>query len=344
MKRFFKIFTLHILLLFSSTLTAIISPGPNGWAFGAEYLYWHPLYEQSFYAVENTSRTISTPIGQRVHNPMKWASGFKVEGIYGLCSGNEFDVRWTHVHNRFKSNLERGQSASVAATQGQPFWVLFTANQGHDNTRFNFDAVEFLFWRMPLSTENCLVFRGGLNYTYIGFKRDLNYVNTLIAAPRYSNITQRNSYWGIGPEIALDFYYPLSSLLPSCWCPWPVSLHGDIRGSLLVSRSKASMMQNDALASTGGELVNHVDLQNDPVWRLVPVYDLCFGFSYDCAWRCLNINLELGYELLSYNRAIQTITLYGGNSGGSGEIASASFDEYANLDFHGPYIALGFSF
>ncbi len=327
-----------LLCLTSSYAGAVIRPQPGQFALNVEYLYWHPLFDQSYFVFRDTPPVaINTPNGSRLSNPGSWHSGFRIEGMYEMCDCcNELSLRWTRLHAKSRQKYT-DSSNNLIPTQGHPGLTSSFNNFAQSDIRADLDVGEALFWTLPLKSPADVRIRGGVNYTYVSFQEELNYTGSL-SGPRFNEMSRRASFWGVGPEIALDFNYPLSCILPFCK-RIPICIHGDARGSLLVSRSKASFFERNIQATT----VVPFDAVNDPIYRLVPVWDLRFGFSSQYACNCFNVSLEVGYEFLSYHNAIQT-TVYPFGLTGNTANATVSFDDYANLDYHGPYVSLGFSF
>lgn len=307
--------------------------------FKAEYLYWHALYDQPYFVFRDTPPvSLNTPNGQRLSNPGEWDSGLRLEATYVMCECiNEIDLRWTRFHTTSTQSYSSPDS-NLVPTQGHPGLTTSFNTFAESKLRTRLDAIELLFFTFPFQSPANIRLKGGLNYTNIDFKQDIVYTGTEFG-PRFGNILKETSFRGIGPNLNLDFYYPVSYIIP--FCPKvPVYLHGDVRGALLAARSKASNFQVNAQAAT----VFPIDAVNDPIWRLVPVLNLKFGLNTCYMWSCFRIDLEVGYEFLSYHNAIQSTIYYTGTTGANNLNAANSFDDYGNLDFHGPYVSLGISF
>lgn len=344
MKRLVLSLLCSLLALTKSLEGGAVQPCLGEFAIQAEYLYWHALFDQSFYVFRENGPSNATAIGHRYENPMRWHSGVRLEAIYETCEcGNELDLRWTRFHVSNRHKVSGIASHPLIPTQGHPFFTHTTNTFAQSDLRFNFDAGEFLFWSACINSSANIVLKGGLNYTYIGFKELLQY--TQAGSVHFTTIEEKTSFWGLGPECALDLRFPLSRYLPNCLSWIPICFHGDMRASLLVSRSRAIFNEIDNLTSTGNATVTHMDAKNDPAWRLVPVWDIRFGFSTEYACKCCSVAIEIGYELLSYHQAIQTTSYPSGTAPGSlTNNATISFDIYGNLDFHGPYLSIGIAF
>jgi hypothetical protein len=335
---FFSILTFF--LMTSNGLNGQINPKAGQFAVQAEYLCWHPLFDQSFFVFDQAAGAGSLPVGHRHNNPTRWASGLRLEGIYAFTNcDNEFGFRWTHFNSSFYKSFNK-PAGFLIPTQGHAFFAHTDNTFAKSSIHLNFDSAEFFFWKFSLSkSPHCFV-KGGLNYSYINFLEHLFYFESPV--DRFSTIKERNYCWYVGPAVCLDFSYSLTSLLP-LKCKLPIYLHGDLRGALVVSRSKGSFFEIDQ------ETVFHGvsnDAHNDPVYRLVPLWDFRLGFSYNITCKDVGFSLEAGYEVLSYHQALQTTVFPNGSTDPSVFELSGqlSFDIFSNLDFHGPYVALGISY
>jgi len=305
-----------------------------------EYLYFHPLIDQSYFVFEQDAPTTpALAIGERHNNHGCYTSGFRVEGIFDYCP-NELDVRYTRFYHTPRRSFEA--AGFLVPTKGASFFGNADNTNAKSHLHINFNEVEVLFLKLGFCCPCSINFRAGINYTSIIFREELFFTEP--PTPFFTTIKQRTNFWGIGPEFDFNFLYPLSSIIP-CWFDCiPICLAGDFRGGLLVSRSRAKFFEQDntAVFTTGVS----IDARNDPIYRLVPFWDMRFGFAYECNICCFGLNLEIGYEFLSFHRAIQEIFFT--NSGTSPTVVTfnneLSFDLYSNLDFHGLYVALGIVF
>lgn len=334
-----------IFALFALTTTAfaVIRPDPGQFALGVEYLCWHPLFDQSAFVLRDTTPvTLNTPSGERLVNPTHWNSGFRLEAIYESCNCcNDFDLRYTrfHVSNR---QTYTSPTSNLVPTRGHVAFTNSFNTMAQSDLRFDLDVVEGLFWTVPFNCGCEARLKGGLNYSNIYFKETIVYSGPPTdTSPRFGQLINRAKFWGLGPEIELDVYYPLNCILPFV-CPLPVCFHGDVRGSLLVGKSRASY--NEFNLQPAPNVIVPIDVQTDAIWRFVPIWDIRFGLSSQFKCCCVMACLEVGYEFLTYRNSLQTTIFYTGTNGTNTLNTADSFDTFGNLDFHGPYVAFGLSF
>jgi len=173
-----------------------------------------------------------------------------------------------------------------------------------------------------------LDFLGGLQYGYLDLREKALY-STVTGARR--PITAHSQLWGIGPEVGYEFSYCLTR----CF-----ALTGRGNVAFLISEREASF-QDDVIS---------LAVCNSSYWTVIPTTDLRFGVHFardfdfecmplfNCFCGCVNMDLEIGYEVISYFDGVERIFFVDGESHGT------STDELMNFTLHGPYIHLGFTF
>lgn len=312
----------------SNFLHAMIRPAPGEWGIQGEFLYWHPLYDQSFFA--NKINASNNVIGPRIDNPFDWQPAYRLEGIYAFCNTiNDVHLRWTYLDTGEKKTVIGDANVPAYSTVTPPINAVRVGVQTIiSNSHLKYYAVDGMLGQL---IYDCFPFamdlQGGIHYAHIDLKQDVLSITT--AGPQPTN--KRDRFWGVGPELALDMHY----VFPACcsrWCGGPIALNGNLRGALLVSESKATLFATNP----GG--TSSYDVTNDKKWRVTPTWDLRFGLSCDWCFNCFAASFEIGYEVLTYTNAVQS-TIFTDDSD-----YVFSFDSYDDLGFHGPYVAVGVSF
>lgn len=330
MSNSWKKLTLGALFFFllPNSMKSAITPGVGNCGIQAEYLYLKPSFEHSYYAI--SSSTFTTPDGSRVNNEPDFHSAFRVGGFYNFCNcKNDLNIRYTHLRGSSKDSVE---GTFLFNTQGFPGNGVQIGQPitGFINSNLNFKyyAGDVVFGQLLI--QDCpfnLTLFGGLHTAYIGFRENIFTFERTIS---FSNTLEEKSHlWGIGPEIGMNFQY----FFPK-FCGGRLSVIGDVRGSLLISKTDAELQFSTASPVGGSSRKIH----NDKNWKGIPVFDLIIGLNYVYPFRCFNISLEIGYEAINYRNAINTIVFvddtYPGNS----------LDVYSDLSIQGPYFALGIFF
>lgn len=162
----------------------------------------------------------------------------------------------------------------------------------------------------------------GGQYAWVGIEETLD---TLDDAGTAAFAKQVSHFWGIGPEIGLDFGFCFFNCF-SFVCRGT--------GSLLVTRILADYSVINGAAAGGN------GTSSDRLWRVVPAWDLRFGISYDipiCQIRHLMyLHLEAGYEVLTYSRGLRALDQF--------TPANTAIFQYSNADMNGFYLNIGIAY
>lgn len=311
-------------------------------AIQGELLYLKPTIDQPFFVVTSTNNRFNGefyPNGKRHRLETPYKPGFRVEGIYELCNGIDFDVRFAYLTTKHSDTVSGDFLVDGIGFPGDgaqtPEDTTY-AGTARDKENFRYYAGDATFNRLTL---NCLpdnlTFLIGLHFAYIQRKEHFTSAGTFVSnntTRPVNNLLRRNSiFWGIGPEIGVDYRYVFSNCF--CFFPGHFALFGNARGAILASHTEASLHYFTERTGPVG-----VNLDNEPVWRVSPTVDAKLGLSYDFTCFCLNGTFEFGYEWLFYSDSVDLITGY--DVAFPGDI----IDLYSNLNLQGPFVALRFDF
>lgn len=296
------------LFLFLSLLISLeklqASDGYVEYAVEAEWIFFRPsvnsiLVQQSLAGPPLTAGISSTNKVSAFDFASGWRAGFNWESC-NQCSGINF--RWTQLHTDNHATYLGSDATPLDFAGGIAITEPLT-----ERKRFSYHALEGLYYHNVCHC-NCfnLEILAGAQYAWL-VKRD-----------RYTGATtlyKQNSHtWGVGPEAGLDLK----------WNVWgPFALVGRGTCALLASRQHASSIINISGISSfpaGGAAT-------DPLWSVIPTFDLRFGISYMATFCYFNFYVEAGYEALIYNNA-----LVGANQGTFAQDA-------ADATMQGPYIS-----
>lgn len=323
---------LAALALFSFELFASTHPKRGCFAFDAEYLYMLNCTDQPYFAQKSSNFPSGGPVasGERFADSQKWHSGYRLEGIYGLCPG-ELHLRWTHFPTFVESRNLAASSLVFAGNSGltNVFGTLqvidtFLSNANIRN-KFDFYSLEGLF-EYPLVNCSPVSFwlEGGIHYAHIGSDERVIYLNTLIDASIDTTFLSKRD--AIGLEMGFDFEWNFLSAL---------SFNMRAAGSLLTSRKHSSLKELDSDLNTG---ILPISTHDGRYWVVFPAADLRAGFCY-C--RCLArglLNLEVGYEFLSYFHSIDRILSHPDAD------LFGSQNKYRDFTLQGLYVRAGYAF
>lgn len=340
---FKSIFSTLLLLSWVQSLIGYVDPDPGCFALQGEFLYFKPTIDQSYYAISSSNNFFGEnifPDGDRFNNNSFFRPAFRIEGAYALCNGcNNLDFRFTYLN---ADNSDSVSGSFLFDTIGYPGngaqdpEDTFYSGSADFEEQFRYYAGDATFSRIIFDCcPEYLSILFGLHYVYFKLDEDFDSSGTrvenevVIAISNRLNRTCR--FWGIGPELGLEYRYLLPNCL--CWRTGVLSLIGNTRGSLLCSHTKAHFQYNTVRTGPIG-----VNLNNDPLWRVIPTIDARVGLNYECAFHCLRTNIEIGYELIWYSDCVDTIVGY------DVAFAGDSIDVFSNLNMQGPYLAISVSF
>lgn len=291
MIKFFFTTLLICCSLFQYRVTANIHPDAGHFGFQGEILYLKPSNTSFNFAAEQISFDPFTV--KSLFMTEKYKLGYRVEGVYAFDCLNNIHARFTHYNTG--NNIRR-----VSGSFNNPSFTGTLTN----NERFRFNNIEILYGRWLF--DDCdfeLELQAGILISEINYEDITN-----IEGPTtpLSTGTRVSSFWGIGPELGLNFKYP--------FCALPCGLFAfatDGRMSLLSGKAKLSHRSPDGFFNP-----------SEPITSLNPFFDLKLGLNWEYIWNCVNFNLEVGYEWIYSERTFGI----------------------SNISFGGPYAALGLAF
>ncbi len=301
----------------------------DGLGFSAEWLYMQLSASQPEYVINSSAGSATVIVGDRIATSQNWHSGYRATGVYSIQDGlGEIFARWTAF-----PRMEEKDSESGTGLFGVLNHPAGNVNQQSGTAtirdEYELQCIDLLL-KQKVIRRPCysLSLNGGVQYVHLDFDENIFY-------PHSSNsykIEYRSKIKGVGPEIGADYLYGFSK----CF-----TFVGSLYGGGLLSLMNKSFEQ----VTTAGSLTAQVE--NDKYWTFVASMDLRMGFRYSLpirmkqyGWRlnCWHLDIEAGYEILSFFNAMERIYFVGNNSSGS------SFNERRTLTMQGPYLHLGASF
>jgi hypothetical protein len=283
-------------------------------AFEAEWIYFRPSIDTNF--VTQSEGAGLTSVNKTVEVVPPYHSGWRAGIAYQFCDClDTLFVRWTQLRTRDTRHFIGASFNSLAGGISEPPGV-----SAKDRLEFSYYALEGLIaHRLMQGCGYFLELAAGAQYAWVGVSEHVQ-LSTLPGAdiPGRQLAKQNGHFWGVGPEIGLNLGIPFCG-------NFLLVMEGS--ASLLVSRVHAK-----AQGTTPLFVINQ--LVSRPIWRIVPSWDLRAGTRYECPFRCFNIYVEAGYEVLSYFRGLRLLNL----------TSSTTTFDYSNADMHGPYVNAGIIF
>jgi hypothetical protein len=319
-------------LVLSSFLYGSVSPDPGCFAFAGEFLMMRSSIDQPYFVINSTNALV--PTGSREANNQGWHKGYRVEGIYRLpCVMTDLRARWTHIPHFTDKNTISGTfiDAVFGLPEPQTAGVLGQAQIRQD---FNFFYLDLIAGQILFDYCNFLfIFQAGVQYGYASFNEEVLFSTLSPAQLRILQNACTVSGWG--PELGIDFSYQIWRCL---------RIVGRGSTALLVSKRKTTFFDNGTLPDAS--------IRNTTYTFLIPTANLRLGINLrnPCDFRrwfncsplaylaCLDIEIEAGYEVMLFHRALDRMFFVDDLSIG------VSTDELMDLSFHGPYVRLGIYF
>ena len=302
-----------------------------------ELLYFKPTLEQSYYSISgnHSFNGANFPQGTRHNNDPGFQPGFRLEGIYGTCDRlHALDFRFAYFN---ESNTERISGTFLFDTKGYPgdgaqtpsdTFYSGIAKYTQHFIYYGADATLNRFSFFDCLENFSLIL--GLHFAKVQMQErassdGTSSDDTILAVT--NRFRRRSHFWGLGPQLGFEYRYRLFS---RCGI---LSLGTNARAALLATHTWADLQYTSE--RTGDTSVH---LNNDPLWRVNPTIDIKVGLFYNCPFRCLNMTYEIGYEMLWYSDAVDSIIGY------DVAFAGDTFDHFSSLHLQGPYFAVKVAF
>lgn len=308
----------------------------------ASLLYFKPSTDESHYVISSTNNRFGEnifPDGRRHQNEAPYSPGFRLEGIFELnpCP-TTLDLRFTYLHAThsdstagdflFDTNGFPGDGAQA------PEDTTY-AGTARSRNRYKYYGAEGTYNRMIFDfMPDNLTFLIGLHYAYIQFREhtssDGSFIDDNVLTAVTNRMIRDSHFWGIGPEIGLDYHYNL----PQSHCiPGSFALNANARGSLLCGCTKSHLHYTTVRTGPVG-----VNIRNEHLWRVTPAANAQLGFSYSFGGQRCVATVELGYEFMWYSKCVDKIT------GVDVAFAGDTIDIFHSLNMHGPFLSLNIAY
>ena len=320
--------TLAVMGLAASGLASAGSMGPvcapgnvtvpcvaQHWEFGVQALYLQPGF--------SATDAFLTPVHNyfnQAYNTWDW--GYRLEGAYQFNTGNDVTVNWTHYRNTV--NQAENTPLDLIPLGMGAFPYIFSSEDRLDQVNV------VMGQHVDVSAVKKMRFYAGLQYAHIQINAD-NYTGDVLVIPRPTpptlmapapgsyNFSQysNSDYKGVGPTIGIDYAYLLTNA-------FSVTANGS--GSILYGTN----IYSDGITWTEPNVV--VASAYAKKRAIVPSLEAKLGVNYAYNMAQGQWNVQAGYEVLNYFKAIQTQGVFG----------LAGVVTNSNYGVYGPYIGLNY--
>lgn len=315
---------------------------------GFELLYFMPTSDQPYYVIsskDNKTADNPFPNGKRYNNRSSYHLGYRLDGSWSLCNClNDLSVRLTYFDGGHTSSISGPFLYDVIGFPGngaeEPEDTFYNG-KAKMREEFQYGAIDVAISRIAIGSylggclEN-LKLLAGIHYAYLRhvdkFRSTGTFVVTSTNHTLDNHLKRTSHFWGIGPELGLEYDYKLNSCFCSC-LPGTFSLVASGRASLLYSNINGRF-DYSSTKTVGAP----VYLKNKNQIRVIPQVDARVGLDYSFCFCSLDSHLELGYELILYSNAIDNIV------GFDVAYAGHTTDQYSNFSLQGPYLVFSAAF
>lgn len=309
----------------AGTLSANSHPMPGGWGFTAEYLYFMPNLDDTYF-VTQSDVTTTFPNGNRLNNDFNYHSGFRLGAAYGFCDGGS---DWTTTYTWLRPQQQKQISGDFLwATIGRAdFASSFENYAGTANSDLSlfYDRVDSVIGLDLYSMCGAnLRMQFGLEYALLRLHEDYTFA---ITGGALGTISQKSRTWGVGPQLGVGLDYDLFR-------------SDDLGGLSFTFLSSGSLLAGETGTRETNVLTGTtlLDVSDRKARRIIPAFHTRVGLNYCTSFGNMDANIEVGYELNSYYRGL-TRVLYQDDVGDG-----LATNNYTNFDVQGLYVSASINF
>ncbi len=313
-----KVLLFLLLSLICVEGSATLHPPPCTFGLQGELLIFKATQEQTDFATLFNSDVDLN--GKSINNQIGFKPGFRIEAAYAFDCLHEIHGRFTHFTPDHTKRI-----SGVMNISGTSITDSFDAESKLEMNYYNAE----LLWCRGL--YDCPDFdfswQVGLEYSY--FRSTINnFYSPINLTGTFFGLRDRSTFWGLGPEIVLDLDYPFSHI--GCGA---LSICANLRGALLASQTKFNNTLTTATTST--------HFRAPSFWRVTPLFDARLGLNWLLPFKCFTASFEVGYEWLWMhfvaNKNFPRVSI--GN-----QVTFPTINNFSDVTFQGPYIALSLAF
>lgn len=320
-------------ILCIGTVHADNHPAPGKFGVTAEFLYFMPSIDDTYFAFAGTRPTVVTdPQVTRLNNDFNYKPGYRVGAVYAFCAC-ERSVEATYTHLNGSQNRTVTGTVLSGTLGSADFLSQFENFSGSATSNLNakYDRVDGLFSQsiFDCCKTNIHVLIG---LEWANLRMNENYTYSAATLVGINNLSSRT--WGVGPEFGFEIDYGLYEC-QGC-LPGALSLVVKSTGSLLSSETKTTVSTFTTPAQ--GAVAVYSNLNDEKGWRVIPALHTRIGLGFTTTICRMASSLEIGYEYSSYIRGYARTTQ-------PDDVADALYiTNYNNYDLQGLYVSASVSF
>lgn len=277
---------------FAGTMGPVCVPGnvtvpceSTGWDIGGYALYLQPSHSADFLGLP--SATVLGPdvvdLGFGNANP-RWRWGFKLEGSYHFCTGNDLNLNWYHLGRNTTTRTFTGFFDPLADLAAAP-------GTGSFSVRPAWDAVNLEFGQhVDFSEFSSMRFHGGVQYARM--KNQVAFAGSEAVDLPLVDVVGFNSnstYNGFGPRAGADLRYGWGN---------GFAAYANAAAALLVGSSKLNT--SFTTATTAVVPVTASLLGSGSHTLVVPELEAKLGLMYDWAMAQGSLTIDAGWMWFDY--------------------------------------------
>ena len=315
----------------NKTPMLFLQPCPDAWRLSADFLYFMPTVDDTYFAINSPIAGDFTLLGTRNNNNFGFNPGFRVGAEYAFCqSRRDIQIFYTYLHaEQSKTIFGSDIWATVGSTE---FSSAFNYYSGSASSQ-----LKLLYQRLDFNVSQHIIdahgfnlyVQPGLEYAYLRLQQSYQFERPGIPGTVY----QQSRGWGIGPQLGLGFD---SNLYQGLLGSKRSIGHAVTVSSLFSSSILTGQGRTWELDAREGSVTN--DLRDELAWRVIPAMHARVGLAYLVHGSCMGASLSAGYEFNTYIRGLAKTTFPNTAS------PSNCVTNYYNFDVQGLDISVAFTF
>ena len=308
-----------------------LQPCPDAWRLSADFLYFMPTVDDTYFAINSPIVGDFTLLGTRSNNNFGFNPGFRVGAEYAFCqTRRDIQVFYTYLHAEQRKTISGDNLwATVGSTE---FSTPFSFYQGSASSK-----LKLLYQRLDFNVSQHIIdahgfnfyVQPGLEYAYLRLQQSYRFEMPSFPGTVY----QQSRGWGLGPQLGLGFD---SNLYQGALCSKSSIAHALTVSGLFSSSILTGQERTRELDTREGDVTN--DLRDELAWRIIPAMHARMGLAYLVHGCCMGASLSVGYEFNTYIRGLAK-TIFPSTASTSNAVTN-----YYNFDVQGLDISVAVTF
>jgi hypothetical protein len=312
-----------------TTPLLFLQPCPDAFRFSADFLYFLPSVDDTYFAINSPIVGDFLLLGTRSNNDFSFHPGFRVGAEYAFCkSRRDLQAFYTYLHAEQKETIS---GENLWATVGST--AMATPFQHYLGTASS--KLKLLYQRLDFNVSQHIIdshgfnlyAQPGLEYTYLRLQQSYDFD---ITGALQGTVYQQSRGWGIGPQFGLGFdanLYNGSSRKTT----HAIVVSGLFSSSILTGQARIHELDSNGSGTND-------DLRDELTWRMIPALHARAGLAYVLHSSSVGFSLSAGYELDTYIRGLAKMIFP------STADTSNIMTNYYNFDVQGLDVSVAFTF